>query len=72
LLALYQSPHWQVGSTLQIGVIVRKFLVYRRILGKWSLRDEVYFTGDCDSSYVKDSLINHDGYPSDILVVRAK
>lgn len=33
------------------------------------LIDTVYFNNDCDSSYVRASLINHDGYPSDIIVI---
>ena len=32
------------------------------------LLDIVYFDGDCDYSYVKNTLINHDGFPSDILL----
>ena len=34
--------------------------------------DTVYFTVDCDVDYVRRSLIDHDGYPSDIHVQEAK
>ena len=32
------------------------------------LIDSVYYTKDCDREYVKSSLINHDGYNSNIVV----
>ena len=32
--------------------------------------DTVWYTSDCDADYVRRSLINHDGYPWDIRVVR--
>lgn len=41
--------------------------VYRR--GK--LVDSVWYTKDCDVEYVRQSLINHDGYQPDIHVRRA-
>jgi hypothetical protein len=28
--------------------------------------DTVYFTDDCDENYIKNTLIDHDGYPSNI------
>jgi hypothetical protein len=31
--------------------------------------DTVFFQNGCDIDYVKSSLINHDGYPSDIDVI---
>lgn len=31
--------------------------------------DVVYFTPDCDASYVTKSLIEHDGYPISIYVM---
>ena len=31
--------------------------------------DTVFFNKGCDEEYVKSSLINHDGYPSDIDVI---
>lgn len=34
----------------------------------YKLLDIVFFDDDCDCDYVKRSLINHDGYPSDILL----
>jgi hypothetical protein len=35
------------------------------------LIDTVFFTSDCDAEYVKNSLINHDGFSPDIQVFRA-
>lgn len=32
--------------------------------------DAVFFTVDCDKQYVKQSLINHDNYPSTIVICR--
>jgi hypothetical protein len=32
------------------------------------LVDTVFFNLDCDLHYVRQSLINHDGYPVDIIV----
>lgn len=34
--------------------------------------DSVFFYKDCDASYVKSSLINHDGYNPSIIVRRAR
>lgn len=40
--------------------------------GSWETRfiviDGVLYTVDCTAEYVRESLINHDGYPSDIKV----
>jgi hypothetical protein len=30
--------------------------------------DTVFYTQDCDSEYVRTSLIDHDGYPRNIVV----
>jgi hypothetical protein len=30
--------------------------------------DTVFYTKDCDLWYVRNTLINHDGYPVDIIV----
>lgn len=32
------------------------------------LIDTVFYDDDCDEDYVRRGLINHDGYPSDIIV----
>ncbi len=40
--------------------------VYR----KGRLIDIVFFDADCDADYVRRSLIDHDGYPPDIVVRR--
>lgn len=29
----------------------------------------VFYDDDCDEDYIKQSLINHDGYPTDILLL---
>lgn len=33
-----------------------------------TLIDTVYFTPDCDPVYVRDALVNRDGYPAQIIV----
>lgn len=33
--------------------------------------DTVFFNPDCDGDYVRDSLINHDGYHPDIVITVA-
>ena len=33
-----------------------------------NLIDTVYYDADCNAEYVRDGLINHDGYPSEITV----
>ena len=38
--------------------------------GKWI--DTVFYTSDCDIWYVKQTLIDHDGYHPDIVVKKAK
>lgn len=35
------------------------------------LIDTVFYTSDCDAEYVRNSLINHDGYPANIIVRKA-
>lgn len=35
--------------------------------GRWL--DTVFYTPDCDAGYVKRTLVNHDGYPPDIVVL---
>lgn len=34
------------------------------------LIDCVYYTADCDAGYVRNSLINHDGYDARIVIRR--
>lgn len=36
------------------------------------LIDTVFFMPDCDADYVRNSLTNHDGYDSRIVVRKAK
>lgn len=36
------------------------------------LLDTVFYDVDCDREYVRRSLIDHDGYPSNIVVDRGK
>ena len=40
--------------------------------GRPLLRDTVFFDEDCDEEYVKRALINHDGYPADIIVIPSR
>ncbi len=48
----------------------RRFIVYRysEESGYLTEYDIVFYTADCTAKYVRDTLINHDGYPSDIVV----
>jgi len=39
-----------------------------RVYLKGKLIDTVFYTKDCDAEYVRDSLINHDGYHPEIVV----
>lgn len=39
---------------------------------RYRLADTVYFTSDCDAEYVRNSLIDHDGYDPDIRVIRVE
>jgi hypothetical protein len=34
-----------------------------------TLIDTVFFTPDCDRTYVRDALVNRDGYPREIAVL---
>lgn len=36
------------------------------------LIDTVFYTSDCDAEYVRESLIDHDGYNPGIVVRRSK
>jgi hypothetical protein len=36
------------------------------------LIDTVFYDKDCSQDYVRDGLINHDGYDSEIVVRRAR
>lgn len=35
----------------------------------WKRIDIVFYTKDCGSDYVRDSLVNHDGYNPNIVIV---
>jgi hypothetical protein len=50
-----------------------KWLVYQYSTKtyRWECIDEVYFTNDCTPEYVRNSLVNHDGYSYSIKVVQA-
>lgn len=39
--------------------------------GEVEVIDEVPYDSDCDREYVRRGLIEHDGYPSDVIVVTA-
>lgn len=34
--------------------------------------DTVFFDRDCDREYVRRTLIDHDGYPSNVVIYRAR
>lgn len=44
-----------------------KFLVFLNN----ELIDEVYYDANCTERYVRNTLINHDGYDSEIIVKKA-
>lgn len=46
-------------------------MTFWNVYRKGKLIDSVPYTKDCDKEYVRRSLIDHDGYPSDIHVRRA-
>lgn len=54
-----------------MGKRMNKWLVYQYSIKsyRWECIDEVYFTPDCSADYVKNSLVNHDGYSYSIKVV---
>jgi hypothetical protein len=41
------------------------------VIFKGQVMDQVYYTKDCSKDYVRSSLVNHDGYPSSIVIVKA-
>ena len=44
-----------------------------RVGGKRCIHiNSVFYDDDCDKEYVRRSLIGHDGYPADIIVVKEK
>jgi hypothetical protein len=38
------------------------------VIRKGRVIDTVCYTNDCSAEYVRTTLIDHDGYPSDIIV----
>ncbi len=42
------------------------WMVYSPSSGRWLTT--VYYDVSCDADYVRRSLIEHDGYPSDIII----
>lgn len=38
------------------------------LLPEGTVIDTVFFTPDCNKTYVRDALVNHDGYPAQIIV----
>jgi len=37
-----------------------------------SVIDTVFYDTDCNADYVYNSLVNHDGYPAEIVVLKCK
>lgn len=52
--------------------MMQKWNVYIDGEYKDDLIDSVFFDSDLDEKYVRDSLINHDGYASDITIEKAE
>lgn len=46
------------------------WIVYRGYRRRSCVITTVFYTANCDAEYVRESLINHDGYPSNIIVER--
>lgn len=42
------------------------------VIRKNKVIETVFFDDNCDNKYVRSSLIDHDGFPSDIKVRKAK
>jgi hypothetical protein len=42
--------------------------MFWNVYHKGKLIDTVCFNDDCGKDYVRESLINHDNYPSDIII----
>ena len=53
-------------------VFLREYWNGYHIKPHYKLIDTVFYSPDCDATYVRDSLINHDGYSSAIVVRKAK
>jgi hypothetical protein len=50
---------------------MNRFEVYIRVRSGFKLLDTVFFNPACTIQYVRDSLIEHDGYPYNIIVKSA-
>jgi hypothetical protein len=50
---------WDVINKVKVGSVYQSKVV-----------DTVFYTPDCDAEYVYRSLVQHDGYPSNIIVRR--
>jgi len=51
---------------------MQKWNVFSEVEYKDELIDSVFFDSDLDEDYVRDSLINHDGYDSGITIEKAE
>ena len=38
------------------------------VIRKGKVIDTVSYTADCNAEYVRQTLVDHDGYPSDIII----
>lgn len=56
------------GQNTCYNLLMNTWNVYQKQKGQWKRIDTVFYTVDCDSEWVRKSLINHDGYPVDIVV----
>jgi hypothetical protein len=46
--------------------------VFRSIAERWVKIDTVFYDGDMTAEEIRRSLINHDGYSADILVIKGR
>lgn len=62
ILSTWRRPMIDDGTRSQEWQVLRE--------GKWM--DSVYFSPDTDAEYVRESLINQDNYPGDIVVLKVE
>jgi hypothetical protein len=63
---------YEVAPPLLFSTTREKIMKAWDVYLNGELFDVVFFTADCSSVYVKDSLVNHDGYDPLIRVVPMK
>ena len=72
-LVFYNTKMSLVNGSVTKELIMQAWNVYVRTEScHCKLFDTVFFNKDCDKDYVRDSLINHDNYPTNIVIRKAK